>query len=235
MKEYGMAAFNIGDELFNRDKRWVMDFCDAVENLGITYTIAGARVRPMDDEMLHRLKETGCQSIAYGQESGSDAILHEYRKGATAAENREITIRTKAHEIACPIQLVIGAPGETRATIDETIRFIRDVGGSPEISVNYLIPFPETPVWTEGFVRKIGDVERYLDDVARYGGAPLVNLTDVPDRVWKSWAYLLKTEGKIATKGYGGVTTAWCRVCERLYQLLPEGIVRAARRISYRG
>jgi radical SAM superfamily enzyme YgiQ (UPF0313 family) len=231
---YGLTSFGFGDELFNRDKVWVMTFCDAIEDLSITYSIGGARVTPMDDEMLTRLKETGCRSIAYGQESGSEAILRELRKGATVEQNREVTLRTRAHGIKCPIQLVVGSPSETPATIAETAKFIHDVHGGDSISVNYLIPFPGTPIWDTA-IRRIPDVEKYLNDVARYGGAPLVNLTGVPDRIWKSWAYILKTEGKIATHEYTGARAILYRGTEALYEAVPEAAVRSARTLLQGG
>lgn len=199
LSHYGIRGFEFADELFNFNEGWVLEFCDALdrEGLDIYYLVTGARVDRITQVMLQRLKETGCIYISYGQESGSDSILKEYRKGVSFQKNREITLLTKATGIICPVQIVIGSPGETPKTIDETIRFLKDVRvGTP--SVNYLLPFPETPIWQ--YVTDNGlipDVEKYLDIVAEQGGSPIVNLTHVSDRIWRSWNFRIKNEIKL--------------------------------------
>jgi anaerobic magnesium-protoporphyrin IX monomethyl ester cyclase len=197
MNSYGIRGFQFVDELFNPTKEWVTEFCKAIrkENIDIFYMIGGARVDKIDIEMIEQLKETGCIEIDYGQESGSDIILKEYRKGVTSKLNKEITIATKAIGLHTPVQLVIGSPGETTDTIWETIRFLKEVDGE-RYSLNYLIPLPETPVWK--YVEQnnlVKDVESYLDMVAEFGGTePLINLTKCPDREWQRWLILIRKE-----------------------------------------
>ena len=164
--------FLFGDELFNFSPAWVMEFCDAIERekLDIFYNVAGARIDKTDENMLRRLKETGCIAITYGQESGSDTILREYKKGVSKEKNKEISMLTNKLGILSIVQLVIGSPSETDKTIEETIGFLRDIHCCL-YSLNYLIPLPETPSWE--VVKKRGlikDEEKYLDDVAEYGG-----------------------------------------------------------------
>ncbi len=196
--QYGIRGFEFADELFNFNEAWVLEFCDALdrEGLDIYYRVLGARVDRINRKMLQRLKDTGCVDINYGQESGSDSILKEYRKGVALRKNTEITLLSKDVGLICPVQIVIGSPGETPETIDQTIRFLRDVrAGNP--SVNYLLAFPETPIWQ--YVMQNGlipDVEKYLDIVAEQGGSPIVNLTHVPDRIWRSWNFRIKNEIK---------------------------------------
>jgi len=198
-EHYGIKGFDFADELFNYNKQWVIDFCNALdqENLDIIYRILGARVDRIDKEMLQRLKDTGCIYIAYGQESGSDLILKEYKKGVTSQKNKEITILTTGCGLICPVQIVIGSPGETQKTINETINFLIEINaGTP--SLNYLLPFPETPIWR--YIqekRLIVNVETYLDAVAEFGGGPIVNLTSVSQCKWKNWGAQIQYEVKL--------------------------------------
>lgn len=201
-KTYGVNGFQFSDELFNENPAWVMEFCDAIEqnNLDIFYIVGGARVDKVDEKMLCRLKETGCVEIDYGQESGSDIILREYRKGVTSQKNKEATTLTNQVGIFSPVQLVIGSPSETDETINETIQFLKDVNAH-DFALNYLIPLPETPIWRYVTERKlITDVEKYLDNVAEYGGAGLlVNLTKESDQTVSKWAEKISYE---MTKNY---------------------------------
>lgn len=189
-QKYSLDGFHFGDELFNADPKWVYDFCDALEKekLDIFYLIGGARVDRMDANMLKRLKETGCVCIFYGQESGSDVILKEYRKGVSRQKNKEITLLTAAAGIFSAVQLVIGSPCETDETIKDTISFLKEVSAYV-YSINYLIPLPGTPIWKYvEATNRIKDVETYLDETAEYGGgATFINLTDEADIKWRRW------------------------------------------------
>jgi anaerobic magnesium-protoporphyrin IX monomethyl ester cyclase len=196
-QNYGIRGFQFADELFNANAERVFVLCDAIEanGLNIFYMVGGARVDKINEKMLRRLKETGCVEINYGHESGSDKILKEYRKGTTCQQNKEITLlTTKKVGLICPVQLVIGSPGESDDTVRETVQFLKDVDAY-RYSLNYLIPLPETPIW-EYVTRErlVDDVEGYLDLVAEYGGAPLLNLTKMSDKIWKSWASTMRKE-----------------------------------------
>lgn len=195
-KNYGVSGFEFVDELFNTKDDWVLDFCNAIEdkNLDIFYIVGGARVDLIDERILRRLKETGCTEINFGQESGSNKILKEYRKGVSAEENTAKTLLSKRIGLHTPVQLVIGSPSETTSTIRETIEFLKKVDAY-RYSPNYLVPLPETPIWE--YVMKnrlIPDIEKYLEKVADCGGWRLVNLTKVPNRIWRGWGSLIKKE-----------------------------------------
>lgn len=193
MKNYGVEGFQFCDEMFNASEEWVLQFCDAIKenNLNIFYRVSGARVDRINETILHRLKETGCIECEYGQESGSDTILKEYRKGVTAQKNKETLLLTRQTGLHTTVQLVIGSPSETSGTIRETIQFLKDVDAYG-YSLNYLIPLPETPIWNYVKENKlITDVEKYLDQVAEHGGLWPVNLTKVPAKEWASWSRLI--------------------------------------------
>ncbi len=200
---YNCDGFQFCDELFNSNPEWVIALCEAIEKerLDIFYLVGGARVDKVNEKMLKFLKQTGCIEINYGHESGSDVILKEYRKGVTAQMNKEVTLMTSVVlGLHCPIQLVIGAPGETSATINETVQFLKDLGAR-QASLNYVIPLPETPSWQYAQDKKlISDVEAYLDTVAEEGGTPIVNLTGASYRVWKSWGPFIWKELQLNAK-----------------------------------
>jgi len=197
-EKYNITSFLFSDELFNANRQWVLDFCDKLgkNNLDIVFEIGGARVDKVDNEMLMKLKETGCVAIGYGQESGSDIILKELRKGTTVQQNKEITNLTKNMGFISEVQLVVGSPSETTKTIYETIKFLKDID-SYTYSLNYLIPLPEAPIWK--YVEEnnlVRDVEEYLDFVAEHGGAAAINLTKQPHIIWHSWNLYIRFELK---------------------------------------
>lgn len=235
-EQLGYSHFILLDELFNANKQWVFDFCTALEaeNLGITF-ITSMRADKVDEDMLRRLKEVGCTEVLYGQESGSDTILKEYRKGVDAKTNTATTLLTRKAGLKCPVQIVIGSPSETPATIAETTKFLIELGEG-DLSINYLIPYPETPVWK--YVEEhhlVPDLEQYLDEVAHWGGSPVLNLTQVPDNIWRTWSYRMKSDVTLSILKKQGRTAAYFRflITSRMvliaYTIFPKSIVQFVR------
>ena len=65
--------------------------------------------------------------IYYGIESGSHAILHNVRKQTNTAQISEAIRATRRQGIRSLGFLMVGNPGETRATIRQTARFARSL------------------------------------------------------------------------------------------------------------
>ena len=228
-ERFGIDGFSFCDELFNGNTKWIYEFCDEIDKnkLKIFYGTS-ARADNVSEDMLRRMSETGCYHLLYGQESGSDTILKEYSKGITRKQNLDATLLTRKAGIYSTVQLVIGSPGETRQTIQETIDFLKEVGVQ-YYSLNYLIPFPETPIWQYVLENNlISDVEAYLEQVVVMPGSPVVNLTKVPDKEWKNWADLIKYKTSLhhlkSRGSYKGLLQAVAKY--QLKRILPEKIKR---------
>lgn len=242
IEKFGIKRFAFSDELFNAHKEWVFDFCDQIEreNLKISFR-ASLRADNVDENMLNRMKSVGCTVINYGQESGSDIILKEYRKGVNAETNTNATLLTRKQGLNCPVQIVIGSLSETPCTIRETTEFLIHLGEG-ELSINYLIAYPETPIWD--YVEKkqlVADVENYLDEIAHWGGSPVLNLTQTPDHIWRTWSFQIKSDVKLALlrKENKKLKYAYQWVITKTllfgYSLLPDKITRFIRDMNIYG
>lgn len=242
IEKFGITRFIFNDELFNANKQWVLDFCDALEREKLMISFGTSfRADKVDEYMLKRMKSVGCTFITYGQESGSDIILKEYRKGVDAKTNSNITRLTRKMGLECPIQIVIGSPSETPSTIRETTEFLIGLGEG-NLSINYLIPYPETPIWE--YVEKnqlITDVENYLDEIAHWGGSPVLNLTQTPDHVWRTWSFQIKSDVKLALLKKDRIMLKYtCQLINTKvllfgYSILPEKITRFIRNMRIYG
>jgi len=242
IEKFAFKRFVFSDELFNANKEWVFDFCDTLEreNLKISFRTS-MRADKVDEFMLKRMKDVGCTEINYGQESGSDTILKEYRKGIDVKTNTLITLLTRKQGLKCPVQIVIGSPSETSSTIRETTDFLIGLDEG-DLSINYLIPFPETPIWK--YVEKnqlVADVENYLDEIAHWGGSPVLNLTQTPNHIWRTWSFqiksevnlaILKKERKMLKYTYQWIAT---KILIFGYSILPEKITRFVRDMKIYG
>jgi len=102
-----------------------------------------ARVDLVDADTLALMREAGCTSISYGIESGCQKILDNLGKGLKL-EGIERGIKlTKAAGIRPRGYFIIGNPGETKETIQETMDFVKRVPFA-EVQMSFMCPFPGT-------------------------------------------------------------------------------------------
>ena len=194
---YGVEGVRFADELFTSRKKRVFEICEAVRDSGLDtiFDIQGVRCDKVDRELLELFWESGAWGLSYGQESGSEQILAEYAKGVTREQNIFVTKLTNEVGLANTVQLVFGSPSETVSTIYETISFLKE-SGAYGISLNYMIPLPETPMWKHCIDNgDIVDQEIWLELAAEFGGPnPLLNLTRESDIVWRYFAWIMVLE-----------------------------------------
>lgn len=106
------------------------------------------RCQYIDEETVALMKESGCEGVFLGIESGSPQILQNMNKGATLEKYRRGIELLKQHDILTYASFIIGFPGETDETIQETIRFIEET--QPTFFRTQLwYCDPITPIWKE--------------------------------------------------------------------------------------
>jgi radical SAM PhpK family P-methyltransferase len=101
-----------------------------------------------DDEIVELMKESGCEGVFLGIESGSDQILKNMNKAATRKQYFDGIKRLKQNNITTFGNFIIGFPGETRSTVADTIHFIEE-SGLDFFRVQLWYCEPITPVWRQ--------------------------------------------------------------------------------------
>lgn len=157
LQEFGICEFDIYDSTFTVDQRRVLEICKEIikRKLKVGFTIR-SRVDVVTREMIDNLKSAGCHTIMYGIESSNQDILKLMNKGISL----EQVIDTVNYTNECGIQtlgfFLLGYPGETKQTIEDTVRF------SLELPLDYalysvLLPLPETQIYEYYQERGLGD------------------------------------------------------------------------------
>ncbi len=92
---------------------------------------------------LEVLKANGLRLLLVGYESGNQQILHNIKKGILIATARRFT--KDCHELGIKIHgtFILGLPGETRETIQETITFAKEINPHT-LQVSLAAPYPGT-------------------------------------------------------------------------------------------
>jgi radical SAM superfamily enzyme YgiQ (UPF0313 family) len=90
------------------------------------------------------MKEAGCRLLIVGYESGDQQILKNIKKGATVERARQFT--KDCHKLGLVIHgdFILGLPGETRETINNTIAFAKELDVETiQVSVAHAYPGTE--------------------------------------------------------------------------------------------
>src|SRR5208283_3039800 len=99
-------------------------------------------------ETLKVLKDGGLRLLLVGYESGNQQILHNIKKGMRVEVAERFT--KDCHELGVTIHgtFILGLPGETPETIEETIRFANRINPHT-IQVSLAAPYPGTFLYNQ--------------------------------------------------------------------------------------
>ncbi|MGA7485985.1 MAG: hopanoid biosynthesis associated radical SAM protein HpnJ [Xanthobacteraceae bacterium] len=89
------------------------------------------------------LKDNGLRLLLVGYESGNQKILHNVKKGMRVEVARQFAKDCRELGVVTHGTFILGLPGETRETIEETIRFAIEVNPHT-IQVSLAAPYPGT-------------------------------------------------------------------------------------------
>jgi anaerobic magnesium-protoporphyrin IX monomethyl ester cyclase len=141
----GFEEVCIDDDLFTRKRSHVFPICDEILRRGLKMNLyLFARVDTVDESLLKKLREAGCRMICFGLESGNQKVLDLAHKRATLEKARHAVALCKQVGISPLGSFILGLPGETRETMEETISFAQGLG--IPYGFHLLSPFPGTRV-----------------------------------------------------------------------------------------
>ncbi|MEO8938591.1 MAG: hopanoid biosynthesis associated radical SAM protein HpnJ [Burkholderiaceae bacterium] len=109
--------------------------------LGVTWSCNAKANVPY--KTLKILKENGLRLLLVGYESGNQKILHNIKKGLLVDVARRFTKDCHALGIVIHGTFILGLPGETEETIEETIRYAMEIDPYT-IQVSLAAPYPGT-------------------------------------------------------------------------------------------
>jgi len=120
--EMGVRHLVFWDDSLTQDRRATLGLCDILDEFAFSWT-GTARADEVDEEMAQRLADSGCYLLAFGIESGSQAMLDKMNKKTTVAAAfvaREACRKAGIHFKAL---MMTNFPGSTAATDAEDKAF----------------------------------------------------------------------------------------------------------------
>lgn len=144
---FNIRFINFLDDTFTLKKQRVYDFCNELQKRGVDIRWhCNCRANTVDQEMLSKMKESGCTGIDMGVESGNEVMLKRIRKQITLEQ-----IKT-AFKVANNVGLnthaffMMGFPDETEETMRQSIDLAKEISPST-VDFRSVVPFPGTDLY----------------------------------------------------------------------------------------
>ena len=126
-REARIRHFDFVDSTFNSPPGHALQVCEAIERRKLDIQLDTTNFTPAvaPAELLSAMRAAGFRSLGITAESASDAVLEKLEKGFTAAKVREVAERVEKHGLRTLWIFLVGGPGETPQTVEETLDFAR--------------------------------------------------------------------------------------------------------------
>lgn len=142
--KYGAEGTQFQDDTLTFDKKRALDICDGMIERKINLKWGcGTRADVVTKEILAKMHKAGCQEVCFGVESGCQRIRDSLKKKVTTEQCENAIKWAKDTGIFVTVSIILGYPGETKDTIQESLDFVRKV--EPDsVWLNIPTPYPGT-------------------------------------------------------------------------------------------
>jgi hopanoid biosynthesis associated radical SAM protein HpnJ len=134
------------DDTFTDFKQRVEEIAVGLGKLGVTWSCNAKANVPY--KTLKIMKDNGLRLLLVGYESGDDQILLNIKKGLRTDIARRFTEDCRKLGIIIHGTFILGLPGETKETIEKTIRFAKEINPHT-IQVSLAAPYPGTELYRQ--------------------------------------------------------------------------------------
>ncbi len=136
------------DDNFVQNKKRLMDICRRIKRFDLKWTCL-SRIDTLDRQALKAMKDSGCVTVGFGVESGSQKVLDCLNK------NVKVENAVKAFDLCHDVgiktwaTIIIGSPKEEKEDIELTDRLLQRI--KPDyLEIFYLTPYRGTILYDKG-------------------------------------------------------------------------------------
>ena len=149
--KYDANYFKFVDPTWCYPKSAAKDFCLEKIKRGNKFLWEGlGHGAFIDKELMELMKESGCNQINIGCESGSQKLLNDMRKGVTVSKIKKVFKWGKELGIDMRSFFILGMPNESEKTIEQTKQLVREI--EPNVfGMTLLTPFPGSDYYRDEY------------------------------------------------------------------------------------
>jgi radical SAM superfamily enzyme YgiQ (UPF0313 family) len=191
----GLRNVHMYADLFTVNRDHVLGICEGMIREGLAFHwTCNSRVDFVDPEMLRLMRRAGCWLISWGIESASEAIRKNVHKGTRDDQIARALRWSKDAGIMNWGYFIIGLPGETEATIRDSIDLAKRL--PLDLALFHIAaPYPGTPFFFQvvenGWFRpgtSWEEVDMDESTVLDYPGLPAERIEYWARRAFREWA-----------------------------------------------
>jgi anaerobic magnesium-protoporphyrin IX monomethyl ester cyclase len=196
LKELGINNIHMYADLFTVNREQVVTLAKLIIEQGLDIKwMCNSRVDYVDEEMLQLMAQSGCWFISWGIESANEQILKRARKGYRVEQVPQALGWAKKAGIHNWGYFIIGLPGETEETIQQTIAHAKRL--PLDLALFHIAaPYPGTPFFFDvvenNWFRpgtRWEEVDMDRSTVLQYPGLPAERLEYWAKRAFREWAF----------------------------------------------
>ena len=166
---HGCRFVTFGDSAFNAEPERVIRICDEIvrRRLEIRWSVSDMRANTtlLPERMLAAMAHAGCALVRFDVQSASTAALRAVGHELGAEDVDRAVRLARRHGIRARVSLVVGHPGESDATIEDTLNFVDTV--KPELTeLDVARVVPGTALYDEAKARGLVDDSYWIDGAA---------------------------------------------------------------------
>lgn len=153
IQKYKIQHFDIEDDNFTLDKERAKKICDQIikKNWPIEWsTPNGIRADTVDEELIEKMKESGCVRTIIAPESGSQWVVdHLMNKKINLKKVEQVVGWCRKYHLAVDAFFIIGMPGEKESDVRKTVQYARKLRklGVDDCGFNVAIPHRGTEIY----------------------------------------------------------------------------------------
>lgn len=175
-KSHQIRSMLFADEFFTVNKKTMRIFTDLLHKNDLSKIdwACNGRANVMDADYARMLRQAGCRQIGFGIESGSQKILDLLNKKTTVEVQAKALQATAEGGIEAYGSFIIGSPGETLETLEETRRFALE-NPMGFIGTCFFTPLPGSHYWENRAWSAYGTlIDDNLEHYNTFSGIPFL-------------------------------------------------------------
>lgn len=179
--DYGAREINLEADTLTLNKHFIKSLCNGIIDSGLSREITWtceSRIDTVNEDMLKKMKESGCWQISYGVETGSQRLLDLIQKDISLDQIENTFAITKRVGISIRAFFMLGIPTETRKESLKTISFAKKLDARWS-QFTVFTPFPGTELYDLA-VKEGGLKSQNWADYKTHGGWTEGGLAYVP-------------------------------------------------------
>lgn len=161
-EQYGVKEIHFADDNFTMDIERAERICDLMTERKINLPWQcpnGVRIDRLPPSLLGKMKKAGCYAVGLGIESGNQKILDKNNKNLDLRVVPLVLENLRKVGIESYGFFILGLPGDTKRTINETIDFAL-TNSFDRVWFNLFTPYPGSPAFNNWLgSRRVGDID----------------------------------------------------------------------------